>query len=335
MVMERRWLLLITLWPLLLQAQSLPLNRTLYRIEITNGSYTCKLTEEGYEYDCKAWPAPTPWMELHWNSQAQAYELHVPRQINYAYTTVPSNLYVDNQCRFTQASWEALHRSFCEAAAPFGGCSFYDPFLQAWPLYTFYCPYDPQLPNMWAVWLSDFVYPINLGPQRLSRVAVDYDPDRDGIVNEPGYPYLSDSRTLALYLFTYHHDKRDLKYAAIITQTSSMRWLDVLLFTVRAEGNLINPVAAEPAPNFTQSPIDVYPNPAHEALYIRFTLDRPTSVALGLYDLLGRPVYEQSTQPYPPGTHQLTIHRGSWPAGPYLLRLTLGQQHYTQTVIWP
>lgn len=334
--MNRCWLLVMGLWPLFLQAQSLPLNRTQYRIEITSGSYNCKLTEQGQEYDCKAWPAPTPWMELRWDDQMQAYALYIPVQDpnTYAYQTVFSGLYLDNQCRFIQSSWDLLHQAYCQAAGPIAGCNYYDPFLQAWPLYNFYCPYDPGQQQMWIVWLADYIVPMNLGPKRLSRNVVDYDPDRDEIVGEPGYPYFGDSETLPLYLVVYHHNKPDLKYAAIITQTSYMRWLDVLLFKVYAEGNYLGPVATEPLPEPSDPTLSIFPNPAHEVLHVRFTLKAPTAVALTLYDLLGRPVYALPVQPYPAGTHQLQIRRGGWPAGLYLLRLTLGSQTYTRTISW-
>jgi hypothetical protein len=332
--MKHRGLLLVGLWPLLLQAQTLPLTRTLYRIEVQQGSYTCNLTEDGRPYNCKEYTsAPFNWMELRWNTQKQAYELYVPRIVNNTYTTIPTGLYVDTQCRFIQESWDALHQSYCQGAAPFGGCSFYDPFLNAWPLHVFYCPYDPKQQKLWIVWLADFIYPINLGPKQLDRALVDFDPDQDGIANEPGYPYFSSSSTLSLYLVVYHHNKDDLKYALIITHTEYMRWVDVLLFRVYAEGSSLNPVSIEPVAEKASS-VDLYPHPAQEALHVRVHLQTPTSVTLELYDLLGRLIYKYPPELYPAGTHQLTIPRGAWPAGTYLLRLQLGPQQLTRTILW-
>ncbi|GBD00684.1 hypothetical protein HRbin18_00396 [bacterium HR18] len=332
--MKRCLLCIAGIWPLILQAQSLPLTRTLYRVEVQQGSYNCNLTEGGKPYNCREYtPVPFNWMELRWNSQRQAYELYVPRIVNNAYTTIPTGLYVDTECRFIRESWDAMHQSYCQGAAPFGGCSFYDPFLYAWPLYLFYCPYDPGQQTPWIVWLADPIYPINLGPQQLQRALVDFDPDRDGIANEPGYPYTSSSSTLSLYLVVYHHDKPDLKYAAIVTHTEYMRWLDVLLFQVHAEGSSLNPVSVEPLAEETP-PLALYPHPAKEVLHIAFPLQTPATVSLTLYDLLGRPVYEAPPRPYPPGTHQLAIPRGVWPAGLYLLRLKLGSRQLTRTVLW-
>ncbi|MBR9975187.1 MAG: hypothetical protein KFF77_06370 [Bacteroidetes bacterium] len=67
--------------------------------------------------------------------------------------------------------------------------------------------------------------------------------------------------------------------------------------------------ATEPAAVASGLSLSFYPNPAREAVTVRFTLPEAAQVRLSLHDLLGRDV--------------AMLHEGEWPAGSHVLRLAV------------
>ncbi|GIV58631.1 MAG: hypothetical protein KatS3mg042_1544 [Rhodothermaceae bacterium] len=92
-------------------------------------------------------------------------------------------------------------------------------------------------------------------------------------------------------------------------------------------------VAAEteaPTPALVLAPN--YPEPFSQATTIPFVLDRPTRVALRVYDLLGREVAVLAEGLLPAGRHEAVWEAGALPAGLYLVRLQAGDTVLTRTL---
>lgn len=82
-------------------------------------------------------------------------------------------------------------------------------------------------------------------------------------------------------------------------------------------------VSAEPPPADDALTLTATPNPAHAAAQIAFTLAAPGSVALDVFDALGRQVAQvRRAMPAGPGTFE--IDTAGWPAGTYLARVQTG-----------
>jgi hypothetical protein len=68
-----------------------------------------------------------------------------------------------------------------------------------------------------------------------------------------------------------------------------------------------------------------WPNPFNPVLHARFTLEKPSRVVAGVYDLQGRLVHRMLSGRRPAGDHALrwdgTVHGRPGPAGVYLLRV--------------
>ena len=61
-----------------------------------------------------------------------------------------------------------------------------------------------------------------------------------------------------------------------------------------------------------------YPNPFVDATTVRFDLERPQSISLRIYDVLGREVRSNAGDLYLAGPHELAIPAAGLPAGTYL-----------------
>ena len=80
-------------------------------------------------------------------------------------------------------------------------------------------------------------------------------------------------------------------------------------------------------PREPEAALQVYPNPAHEALFI----SAPTLPQVELLDLAGRRLPALAPQPYGDRTWRLPL--GDLAAGPYLLRLRTAEKFYTYKII--
>ncbi|GBD02689.1 hypothetical protein HRbin18_02437 [bacterium HR18] len=81
---------------------------------------------------------------------------------------------------------------------------------------------------------------------------------------------------------------------------------------------------SEPMGSFTLWP--VYPNPAREAVTVRFMLTRPSEVHLRVYDLLGRQVAVLHEGFHTAGMHEVTWSTSALPAGLYVVQLEASGQ---------
>ncbi len=76
----------------------------------------------------------------------------------------------------------------------------------------------------------------------------------------------------------------------------------------------------------------VYPNPFNSTLNITYTLDKPGSIKLALYDIQGRIALEQSQTKLNAGTHRITLNAQNLPSGVYVVNLTVAEKHIFQKV---
>src|SRR5690606_11777085 len=81
------------------------------------------------------------------------------------------------------------------------------------------------------------------------------------------------------------------------------------------------PVAAETGPpRRAGTRLEVYPNPAGEAVTVALELSEPGHVRVGLYDVQGREVAVLHEGPLGVGEHALAFETAGLPAGVYLVR---------------
>ena len=85
------------------------------------------------------------------------------------------------------------------------------------------------------------------------------------------------------------------------------------VFAVRTESNSVVPASV-----VLGGP---YPHPSRGRAKLSLSLDRPTSVVLVLYDVLGRRVHEQSHGRLPAGVHTVAVDLYGLPQGLYLVSL--------------
>ncbi|QXD14032.1 endo-1,4-beta-xylanase [Rhodocaloribacter litoris] len=76
----------------------------------------------------------------------------------------------------------------------------------------------------------------------------------------------------------------------------------------------------------------VAPNPFRDGTWLRYRLERPATVSLAVYDLLGRRVYALHAD-RPAGRHQVRIDGARWPAGLYLYHLQAGTERITGRLV--
>ena len=67
--------------------------------------------------------------------------------------------------------------------------------------------------------------------------------------------------------------------------------------------------------------VSLYPNPAHEQLNLRYTLENSTAVTINLYDMNGRLVSSESKGTQTAGAQQSTLSLSGIPAGMYRVEL--------------
>lgn len=76
-----------------------------------------------------------------------------------------------------------------------------------------------------------------------------------------------------------------------------------------------------------------YPNPFHDAVAVRYTLDRAAAVRVEVFDLLGRRVAVLADGLRPAGAYEATFAAGDLPEGIYLVRLQAGAQTAVRRVV--
>mgnify|MGYP001953545557 FL=1 len=72
--------------------------------------------------------------------------------------------------------------------------------------------------------------------------------------------------------------------------------------------------------------VDVWPHPVRSGVRVSYVVERAGAVALLLYDVLGRQVWQVEEGVQGPGRHQVQLWVADLPAGVYLLRLIVGGQ---------
>jgi hypothetical protein len=98
--------------------------------------------------------------------------------------------------------------------------------------------------------------------------------------------------------------------------------------------NAFTATAAEPdeLPSSLGIGLNAYPSPFSDALTVSFELDQPGSVAIDLYDLLGRRLSRVHEGVLPAGPYRTRMALESLSAGMYLIKVTAGEVEYSQSV---
>jgi hypothetical protein len=76
-----------------------------------------------------------------------------------------------------------------------------------------------------------------------------------------------------------------------------------------------------------------YPNPFNSTTIIEFSLDRPQSVNLAVYDMLGREIKTLLNEKKPAGKHRILFDASSLPSGVYFYRLQTGNEVETKRMV--
>lgn len=97
--------------------------------------------------------------------------------------------------------------------------------------------------------------------------------------------------------------------------------LDVNVEYRLLEGSNPSATSYEEVERVLQPRLEVYPNPAHEAVQFAYEMDSPGSVRLMVYDMLGREVAAADETFVPAGAHVLRINGRELSSGVYVARL--------------
>jgi glycosidase len=113
-----------------------------------------------------------------------------------------------------------------------------------------------------------------------------------------------------------------------VTDAQQSLWLPAGEFRVFTDKQLETPdfVGFEDKDEFDNTGMIVYPNPATDALTIRFNLSQPVAVSLKLYDISGQEVFRHEAGTMAAGSQELNLFLDGLAAGIYLARLQHGQQ---------
>ncbi|MCK5788417.1 MAG: T9SS type A sorting domain-containing protein, partial [Chlamydiia bacterium] len=74
----------------------------------------------------------------------------------------------------------------------------------------------------------------------------------------------------------------------------------------------------------TESPVNIYPNPAYNTLHI----ETPEQSEIEIFNYLGQKVYQQDAK-----SDVEILDINSWKSGIYMIRIKTNQQIYTQKLI--
>lgn len=87
-------------------------------------------------------------------------------------------------------------------------------------------------------------------------------------------------------------------------------------------------VDAEPP---VSEPLRVYPNPADDRITIALHSPLVGHLHLRAFDMTGQLTYQKESEVLP-GQNNLTLQVANWPSGTYVLRITAGQQQWTERI---
>jgi len=79
--------------------------------------------------------------------------------------------------------------------------------------------------------------------------------------------------------------------------------------------------------------INIYPNPAHDEVFIKFEPDINSALNVIVYNLLGQKVLERERQAYSPGSHGVSLPVNHLPPGLYIISASSGEQAHTCKMI--
>ncbi|MFY0608467.1 MAG: T9SS type A sorting domain-containing protein [Cyclobacteriaceae bacterium] len=107
-------------------------------------------------------------------------------------------------------------------------------------------------------------------------------------------------------------------------------------------GTVASPIVLQSSTVLGAEPVkttmEVYPNPGDDFTAIRLSMIGTEEVFVQMQNLTGKTIKEMSLGTLSKGEHEITIERTSFgtkvPAGIYLVRVTVGDQIFTQKLIW-
>lgn len=91
--------------------------------------------------------------------------------------------------------------------------------------------------------------------------------------------------------------------------------------------------AERPAARFLPKALHIFPNPARDTFTLQFSAEHPGRVHVTLFDLQGRRLAAVREAAHGSGPQQLTLARGTLPAGRYLCRIEAGGRAATRMVV--
>ncbi len=121
----------------------------------------------------------------------------------------------------------------------------------------------------------------------------------------------------------------------VVTEVADILLENAILWALGRENEIARSVSVVPEPDreATFQLGQNYPNPATSITWIPFTLPRPASVKVNVFDILGRHVARMVEGEYPGGSHQISFNPGNLSAGAYLYRLEVDGQATDQRMI--
>ncbi len=142
--------------------------------------------------------------------------------------------------------------------------------------------------------------------------------DLDG--GEPPYTFLwddPDASTTQNIHGLYPGD-----YTVLITDANDCEWERV--FTVSVTTGIFEPDAI--------SSLEVFPNPVKDRLQVRFFMEKPGSLDVGLYSLTGNKLFSKSREDFT-GDFETDFSMGNLPSGVYLLKIEANGQAVTRKIL--
>lgn len=93
-----------------------------------------------------------------------------------------------------------------------------------------------------------------------------------------------------------------------------------------------DPVNTEALVNRPHLKVQAFPNPSHDAVTLQVNVPNPGPFTIGVFNMLGAQVYEQTQFASAPGQQDLRLDATTWASGVYLVRLSAAQ-HQAQTLL--
>ena len=82
-----------------------------------------------------------------------------------------------------------------------------------------------------------------------------------------------------------------------------------------------------------QGDFRIYPNPMRDLATVSFSLDRPETISLTVYNALGEIIHQIKTTAYAPGNHNILLASEVVGEGLFFVEMNLGEKRITRKLI--